>query len=138
MAPLSSAFRIDAAWFLAAPAPSPTSTPTPSPSPAPPGPVTSEVLTNVAENVLTNLLTVVVLPLVLPAVCLLIGAVWHLLRRDARSWWEGVQDFRRLAGSAGGGTGRWGGALRYWLALLLVLLTGRLSDPSVLDSGIEG
>lgn len=129
MALLLPAAGLDAPWSLAAPA---SPTPTPSPTSA-----VSDVVSKVAENVLTNLLTVVVLPLALPVACLVLGAAYHLVRRDLRSWWQSVQDFRRL-GLGGGARGNLGGAVRYWLALLGVLLTGRLSDPTALDPGRQG
>jgi hypothetical protein len=123
----------DLARLVAAPAsPAPTGTP----APAPEGPVTSDVFDAVLENVLTNLLTVIVLPLVVPLLCLLLGAGWHLIRGDFRPWWRSVRDFFRLAGSSA--TAGFGGTVRYWLALLMVLLTGRLFDPSVLDRPVEG
>ena len=123
----------DSVRHLAAPAgPEPTGTP----APASEGTGTSDVFDAVLENVLTNLLTVIVLPLVVHLVCWGIGAAWHLIRGDLRPWWRSVKDFFQLAGSSA--TVGFGGAVRYWLALLMVLLAGKLSDPSVLDRSAEG
>jgi hypothetical protein len=123
----------DSLRLVAAPA---SPVPTGTPAPAPEAPVTSDVFGAVLENVLTNLLTVIVLPLVVPLLCLIVGAAWHLIRGDLRPWWRSVRDFFRLAGSSA--TAGFGGTVRYWLALLMVLLRGKLSDPSVLDRPAEG
>jgi hypothetical protein len=130
-------------WALTLVAANPTSTPTPSPSPSPTGgtglsTVTVGVLSNVAENVLTNLLTVVVLPLAIPALTALLGALVHLLLGDFREWREAVGDFRRLALERAGGPAGLGQAVRYWLAFVFVLLTGRLGDVSLVERREEG
>jgi hypothetical protein len=121
-------------WTAAAAAPGPASAPTPgAPGTGSVSTLTGDVLTNVAENVLTNLLTVVVLPLVIPALFLLLGACIHLVAGDFRDWRQSVSDFRRLALDRGGARQGLGRAVQYWLALLFVLLTGRLSDASLFD-----
>jgi hypothetical protein len=118
-------------------------TPTPTPTPTPTGEtglsaVTVGVLSNVAENVLTNLLTVVVLPLAIPALTALLGGAVHLLLGDFGEWREAVRDFRRLALERDGGPAGLGQAVRYWLAFVFVLLTGRLGDVSLVERGERG
>jgi hypothetical protein len=118
--------------LVAAPAgPAPTGTP----APASEG-TGSGVFDAVLENVLTNVLTVIVVPVAVPLVCWVIGAAWHLIRGDLRPWRRSVMEFLQLTGSSA--TAGFGGAVRYWIALLTVLLTGRLRDPSVLDPPAQG
>jgi hypothetical protein len=130
-------------WALTLAASAATPAPTPSPTPTPTGgtglsTVTVGVLSNVAENVLTNLLTVVVLPLAIPALTALLGALVHLLLGDFREWREAVGDFRRLALERAGGPAGRGQAVRYWLAFVFVLLTGRLGDVSLVERRQDG
>jgi hypothetical protein len=112
-----------------------TSVQVPSPSPtSPPASPASEIARKVLENVLTNLFTVVVIPLLIPTLCLMAGFLIHVFLGDMRDWWASIREFRSLAANRKSGALA---AVRYWLSLLQVLLTGRLTDTAMLDKSDE-